>query len=183
MPLPTLEGSNPNSPAVEDPGFGTQRHPAPRRGARIRNMASTYISSFAHVIFATQHRAPMIAESWRQDLHRYLGGAVVGLGAKPIAVGGVADHVHLLVSLRATHCLADLVREIKKSSSNWASERYAGFGWQTGYAAFSLGASELARVTQYVATQEEHHRKLTSAEELRLLLAEHQVPIDERFFE
>jgi REP element-mobilizing transposase RayT len=98
-------------------------------------------------------------------------------------VGGVADHIHLLLSLRATHAVADLVREIKKASSNWAAGQCSAFAWQTGYAAFSVSASEVPRVTAYIATQEEHHRKLSSAEELRLLLAEHGVEFDERFFE
>ena len=98
-------------------------------------------------------------------------------------VGGVADHIHLLASLRATHAVADLVREVKKSSSTWAASHDSRFAWQTGYAAFSVSASDVPRVTIYIANQEEHHRKFSSADELRFLLAEHGVEFDQRFFE
>ena len=125
----------------------------------------------------------MITQNWIQDLHRYLNGTVEGLGAKAMTVGGVADHVHLVIGLRSTHALSDLVREIKKSSHTWAVERFSGFGWQTGYAAFSVGARELPKVIAYVAGQEEHHRKVTSSDELRALLAQHGVEVDERYFE
>lgn len=125
----------------------------------------------------------MIGDPWRQDLHRYIGGTLNGLDAKPMIVGGVADHVHLLASLRATHAVANLVREVKKSSTTWAASQYSNFAWQVGYAAFSVSVAEVPRVTAYIANQEEHHRKVSSADELRLLLAEHGVSFDERFFE
>ncbi len=146
-------------------------------------MASTYTNLHIHVIFATKGRAPTIAPEWRSDLHAYLGGTVRGLGAVPLAIGGVADHVHLLVGIKATQPVADLVREIKKASSAWASERWRDFAWQTGYAAFSVGPSKIARIRAYVETQEKHHRMLSSAEELRMLLDEHGVEYDERYFQ
>ena len=98
-------------------------------------------------------------------------------------IGGVADHVHVLASLKATHVIADLVREIKKASSAWANGHYSSFGWQTGYAAFSVSVSAVPQVTAYIAHQEEHHRNVTAADELRQLLAEHGVEFDEKFFE
>lgn len=125
----------------------------------------------------------MIAPEWRSDLHAYIGGTVRGLGATPTIVNGVADHVHLLVGLRGTHAVADLVREVKKASHSWASERFRGFQWQDGYAAFSVSPSDVGRVTAYIANQEEHHRTVSSVDELRALLAEFGVEFDERFFE
>ncbi len=146
-------------------------------------MASTYLSLNVHIVFATKGRAPMIGGDWRSDLHSYIGGAARGLGATPLAVGGVADHVHLLVGLRTTHAVTDLVREIKKASSTWSSDRYDGFAWQEGYAALTVGPSDIRRLVAYIGKQEEHHRKVSSAEELRALLEEFGVPYDERFFE
>ena len=125
----------------------------------------------------------MVGDGWRQDLHNYLGATLRALGAKPIVVGGVADHVHLLGSIKPSHAVSDLVREIKKSSSSWAAERYPGFGWQVGYAAFSVGVGDVERVTGYIARQEEHHRNVSSADELRRLLGENGIEFDERFFE
>ena len=125
----------------------------------------------------------MIDPNWGKDLHAYVGGTVRGLGATPFAVGGVADHVHVLAGLKATHNVADLVREVKKASSIWGAQRYHQFAWQAGYGAFSVGSRDLDAAVAYVNGQEEHHRTISSAEELRLLLAEHGVPLDERFFE
>jgi putative transposase len=145
-------------------------------------MSSTYLNLNVHIIFATKGRAPTIADDWRQDLHAYIGGTLKTLGARPQIVGGVADHVHLLVGLKSTHSVADLAREVKKVSSVWAADRYAAFSWQAGYAAFSIGAERISNVTTYIANQERHHRKLSSADELRQLLAEEGIEYDERFF-
>src|SRR5262249_49652968 len=85
----------------------------------IFRMGSTFLSLHYHLVFATRNREPMIARVWRGRLHEYLGGTVRGLGAFSERVGGVDDHVHLLVGHKATHCLADFVRELKKASSVW----------------------------------------------------------------
>jgi len=146
-------------------------------------VASTYLSLNVHVIFATKGRRPLIADEWRGDLHAYLGGTLRGLGAHPFAIGGVADHVHLLAGLRGIHAVADLVREVKKASSSWASARAPGFAWQEGYAALSVRAEDVCAVADYIGRQEEHHRRLSSAEELRQILAEAGVEVDERFFD
>lgn len=124
----------------------------------------------------------MIDETWRQDLHRYMAGVIKGLEAKPIIVNGVADHVHVLMGIKPSQAISDLVRELKKASSNWAATRSRGFGWQTGYAAFAVSSSDTGSVTFYIAGQESHHRQVTWDEELRALLAEHGIEFDERFF-
>jgi REP element-mobilizing transposase RayT len=94
-------------------------------------MSSTHLSLHYHLVFGTKHHAPAIASEWRERLHAYLGGAVKTLGGIPEVVGGVADHVHLLVSLRATHCLADVLRDIKRVSSLWVHETIGdrSFAW------------------------------------------------------
>ena len=75
---------------------------------------ATYLSLHYHLVFSTKNRAPLIAESWLTRLHEYLGGTVNGLGGFIQQVGGINDHVHLLVGLKATHCLADFIRELKR---------------------------------------------------------------------
>src|SRR5215475_949452 len=101
-------------------------------------MASTYLSLHYHLVFATKNREPLIAPAWRARLHEYLGGTISGLGGFPQGVGGTADHVHLLVGLKATHCLADVLRELKRPSSQWVHETFglSEFAWQEGYGAF-----------------------------------------------
>jgi putative transposase len=146
-------------------------------------VASTYLKLNIHIVFATKDRAPTIDARWRDDLHAYIGGTIRGLKGTALAVGGVADHVHVLAGIRATHSIADLVRELKKASSIWASERYERFAWQEGYGAFSVSASHVSVVTEYIRNQEQHHLQISSADELRALLAEFGVEYDERYFE
>jgi len=148
-------------------------------------MPSTHTSLHYHLIFATQNREPCLSATWRGQLHDYLGGTVRGLGAHPEGVGGVADHVHLLVSFKPTHCLADFMRELKKNSSQWVSQtfRMPHFHWQEGYAAFTVSASAREAVRAYIAGQEEHHRKKTFREELIEFLRKSGVEYDERYLD
>lgn len=118
-----------------------------------------------------------------KDLHEDLAGTAEGLGAKAVAVGGTADHVHLLVEIRATQAVADLVREIKKAGSAWGAERYRHFGWQSGYAAIAVSPGDVPRIRSYIGRQEEHHLTVSAVDELRALLAESGVTVDEKFFE
>ena len=148
-------------------------------------MASTYLSLHYHLVFATKIRESTIASEWRSRLHEYLGGTITGLGGFPQGVGGVADHVHLLVGLKATHCLADVMRELKKASSVWVHEQLGlrTFAWQEGYAAFTVSATARPGVRQYIANQEEHHHTRSSREELVEMLAKAGIEYDARFFE
>ncbi|MGA2617206.1 MAG: IS200/IS605 family transposase [Thermoguttaceae bacterium] len=131
-------------------------------------MASTYLSLHYHLVFGTRNRESSIESSWRSRLHEYLGGTISGLGGFPQGVGGTADHVHLLVGLKATHCLADIMRDLKKASSLWAHEQIGlgSFAWQEGYAAFTVSATARAAVRNYIARQGEHHRGKSSRDEL-----------------
>ena len=147
-------------------------------------MPSTHTSLHYHLIFSTKQREPLIAKTWRDELHSYLGGIVKGLDGHPEGVGGVADHVHLLVSLKPTACLSDFMRELKKSSSTWAKESKArDFQWQEGYAAFTVSASAIKTVQQYIANQEEHHRVRSFREELVELLDKSGVAYDPRYLD
>jgi len=147
-------------------------------------MPSTHTSLHYHLIFSTKQREPLIAKAWRDELHSYLGGIVKGLDAHPEGVGGMADHVHLLVSLKPTACLSDFMREFKKSSSSWVKESKAqNFQWQEGYAAFTVSASAIKTVQQYIANQEEHHRVRSFREELVELLDKSGVAYDLRYLD
>jgi putative transposase len=89
-------------------------------------MPSTYLSLHYHLVFSTKDRVPSIESAWRSRLHDYLGGTIRGLSGFPQGMGGVADHVHLLIGLKATHALAGVMRELKKSSSAWVHRLMAG---------------------------------------------------------
>jgi len=123
-------------------------------------MSSTHLSIHYHLVFGTKNHEALIASAWRDRLQAYLGGVIRTLDGVPEAVGGVADHVHLLVGLRATHTLADVLREIKSVSSAWVHEEVGvrSFAWQEGYGAFTVSASQLENIRGYIQQQEEHHR-------------------------
>jgi putative transposase len=148
-------------------------------------MSSTYLSLHYHLVFSTKGRQPLIDATWRARLHEYLGGTISGLGGVSQGVGGVADHVHLLVGLKATHCLADVLRELKKASSVWVHEQIGvkAFAWQEGYAAFTVSATARPAVREYIANQEEHHRRKTFREELVEMLARAGVEYDPRYLD
>src|SRR3989442_4426487 len=134
-------------------------------------MGSTFLSLHYHIVFSTKERRPFLRDAWRSKMHEYLGGTVRGLGGIPEAIGGVTDHVHLLVGLRATHCLADFMQELKKATSVWAKANHeTEFGWQDGYAAFSVSYTHLDSVKEYIRTQDEHHQQTDFIEELKRLL-------------
>ena len=148
-------------------------------------MPSTYLSLHYHLVFATKSREPFIAAAWRSRLHEYLGGTLSGLGAFPQGIGGVDDHVHLLVGLKATHCLADVMRELKKASSVWVHEEIVlpAFARQEGYAAFTVSAPAREAVRRYIANQEEHHRGKSFREELIELLGRAGIEYDAKYLD
>lgn len=145
----------------------------------------SYLSLHYHLIFATKYREPTIAPEWRSQLHEYLGGTIQGLDGFSHGVGGVADHVHLLVSLKSTHVLADVLRELKKAASAWVHReiRKKSFAWQDRYAAFTVSPSARGGVKSYIARQEEHHRTQSSSDELLELLRLAEVDFDPAYFE
>jgi len=145
-------------------------------------MGSTYLSLNYHLVFSTKERQAFIRSSWRGALHEYLGGTVRGLRGRARSVGGVEDHVHLLVSLDATHQIGGFLRELKKASSVWVARQHCPeFAWREGYPAFTVSASRRENVRRYIESQEEHHRRVTFIEELRLLLEKHGVESDPKY--
>ncbi len=146
-------------------------------------MSSTHLSLHYHMVFSTKERRPWILDSWRERLHSYLGGILRGLNAVAQAIGGTTDHVHILAGLRATHCLADVLREVKSTSSGWVHKLVGTrlFEWQDGYGAFTVSSSDVESVKQYIRGQKDHHRKRTFQEEYLELLRESGIDFDERF--
>jgi len=144
-------------------------------------MAGTFLSLDYHIVFSTKNRERLIAPDLRDRFHEYMGGTLVGLGARPQCIGGTGDHVHLLVGLKATHCLADVLRELKKASSIFAKEHIPRFAWQDGYAAFTVSATAREAVKRYIANQEAHHRTKSFTEELSEMLQQAGVEFDPRY--
>lgn len=141
-------------------------------------MAHTFVCNHMHIVFSTRDRAQSIKGDRGKRLYAYLIGIARNLGMTMIAVGGMPDHIHLLVSLPSQMSVAKAVNLFKSNSSKWMNEQKPGFAWQTGYGAFSVSASNLDSVKEYVLTQEEHHRKRDFKQELVVLLRKHRVDFD-----
>ncbi|MEQ1606113.1 MAG: transposase [Pyrinomonadaceae bacterium] len=123
-------------------------------------MAQTHLSLQVHLVFHTSDNRKSIKPEWRERLYAFLGGCIKAAGCVPLAIGGTFDHIHLLIGFRATHALADIVRDIKVASSKWVHDEigHRAFGWQGGYGAFSASPSHVDRVKNYIANQMEHHQ-------------------------
>jgi len=149
---------------------------------RLFKVGSTFFSLHYHVVFSSKDRRPLIGTDWRPRLHSYLGGIIRGMNGVAEIVGGVDDHVHLLLSLRTTHCVADVLRDMKKDSTNWVKEHFEPrFSWQEGYAAFTVSPSATDSVKSYIANQEEHHRKYAFVDELEAILKQAGIKYDEKY--
>lgn len=165
-------------------GLAPQKNLRPGRGAvSPAAMPSTHLSLHYHLVFSTKNRAPGIGDAWKLRLHAYLGGVVKNADGVPEAIGGVEDHVHLLVGLRATAILANVVRDVKAVSSRWVHEEIGdrAFSWQEGYGAFTVSTSQCDVVREYIEKQEEHHRKRTFQQEYLELLKRSGVDYDPRY--
>ena len=149
------------------------------------HMPQSLSAVYIHLVFSTKDRRPLLCDKPTRDaLHSYLGGVSKQLDCPPILVGGVEDHVHLLARFGRTLTQAEWVKELKRVSNLWLKERgrdYADFEWQGGYADFSVSQSNLEQVKQYIAGQEEHHRKIGFQDELRALLRKHEIEWDEKY--
>ena len=147
-------------------------------------MSQSLAKVYLHVIFSTRNREPSLAEEWRDEVFRVLGGAANNLGCQSLIVGGVEDHVHLLFQLGRTIAIADAVGKIKSTSSAWVNQTRgfsAPFHWQGGYAAFSVSQSNLEIVRKYIRNQPEHHKKVSFQDELREWLRRYEIEWDERY--
>jgi len=144
----------------------------------------SYVSSYFHCVFSTSERRPMIPPSLRDRLWPFLGGIARNNEMKAIEIGGVEDHVHVLLSLPSTLSVAKAMQLIKGGSSKWVHETFPEhrlFGWQVKYGAFSVSVSQLGKTIQYIKNQAEHHRNRTFQEEFLDLLKRHRMAFDERY--
>jgi REP element-mobilizing transposase RayT len=114
-------------------------------------------------------------------LWSYLGGIARNHDFLVLANGGVEDHVHLLIQLPPMLSLAKAVSLLKANSSRWMNEHRIRFGWQEGYGAFSVSASNLNAVERYIANQAKHHRRMTFEDEFVALLKKHKIRFDPKY--
>jgi putative transposase len=147
-------------------------------------MANTYTQIYIQIVFSVKGRQNLIHKNWKDELHKYICGVVNGKDQKVYAIGGVADHIHILVSIKPTILISDLVRDIKANSSKWINENHylnGKFQWQDGFGAFSYSQSQLDNVIAYINNQELHHQKKTFKDEYIELLHKFNIEYDEKY--
>ena len=148
-------------------------------------MANTYTSLTYHVVFSTKNREPWLAVPIGQRLWPFLGGIARENGMKALEIGGVGDHVHVLISIPPIVPVSKAVQLLKGGSSHWLKSEFpnlSAFAWQDGYGAFTVSESQVEAVRAYIRQQAEHHRTRTFAEEYRSFLERHHVEFDERYW-
>ncbi len=146
-------------------------------------MSHSFTSNLMHSTFSTKNRYPFITSDLESRLWPYIGGIAKENRMKALAIGGTADHVHLLLSIPGMMSFAKAVQLIKGGSSKWVHDtfpRHQRFGWQEGYGAFSVSASQAPRTIAYINNQKEHHRRRTFEEEFLELLRKHGIAYDSR---
>ena len=144
-------------------------------------MGHTYSNLLFHVIFSTKDRRPTIHEAFEARLYEYMSGVVRKELGRAIIIGGAADHLHALISLRTDIAVAAAMRKFKSLSSKWVHDTFPtekSFAWQSGYAAFSVSQSSIGDVVEYIRRQADHHRKVTFEEEFLAFLDRHGIDYD-----
>lgn len=145
-------------------------------------MGHTFAVNRVHIVFSTKNRRKQIPPDLQPRLWAYMGSIAKNRHMDVPTIGGMDDHVHIVLTLPPTIALAKAMQEIKAISSKWMRDTgHRDFGWQDGYAAFSVSESRLADVIEYVRTQPQHHQKHTFEAEFISLLKKHGVAYDPKY--
>ncbi len=147
-------------------------------------MANTYTKIYLQIVFSVKGRQSLIYKTWKEELYKYICGIVNAKEQKVYAIGGVGDHIHILVSIKPNIAISDLVRDIKANSSKWINEKgfvKGKFQWQEGFGAFSYGQSQLDTIIAYIDNQEQHHLKRSFRDEYMELLQKFNVEYDDKY--
>jgi len=147
-------------------------------------MANTYTSLHYHIVFSTKDRELWITPDVEQRIWAYLGGIAKQNKMKPLQIGGMDDHVHVLLGAPAVLAPAKIAQLIKGGSSAWIHETFPqmkSFGWQDGYGAFTVSKSNVPSLSEYIQGQRDHHRTKSFQEEYRTLLKRHEIEFDEGY--
>lgn len=147
-------------------------------------MSDTYSQIYIQIVFAVKFRKSMIHHSWEDELYKYITGIIQNKGQKLITINGMLDHIHILIGMKPSCNLSDLVREVKKSSNNYINEMkftQTNFKWQEGFGAFSYSQSHVDNVVKYINNQKQHHSKQTFKDEYLDFLDKFAVEYNEKY--
>ena len=147
-------------------------------------MSQSLSAILVHLVFSTKNREPFITPAIETELYPYMAKVLRELKSPSLAIDGASDHIHMLFSLARVITIADLVEEVKTSSSKWIKTKgreFRNFHWQRGYGAFSIGQSNVTALKRYIRGQKHHHRRITFQDEYRKFLKAYGINYDERF--
>ena len=147
-------------------------------------MPNTYTQIYIQFVFAVHSRDNLISAEWRDELYHYIAGIVRKRQNLVLAIGGVENHIHMLVGMNPVASPSALMADVKRSSSKWINDKGltpGHFAWQEGFGAFSYAQSQIDKVKRYIGNQEEHHRRKTFREEYIAFLRAYGVQYDEKY--
>jgi len=147
-------------------------------------MANTFSQIYIQVVFAVEARQNLIRPEHKEELQKYMTGIITERGQKLLAVHCMPDHTHVLIGLKPTTAVSDLVKDFKSASSyfitrkQWAPGR---FSWQEGFGAFSYGYSQVSGVIRYIENQLKHHARRSFRDEYVQFLSRYEIEHDQRY--
>ena len=147
-------------------------------------MPNTYTQIHLQFVFAVKYRKGLIHSSFKEELYQYISGIIKAHNHKLLAINGMPDHLHILVGMRPSQSVSDLMQDIKANSSKWINEKKflkVKFEWQEGYGAFSYSKSHVQNVIKYIQNQEKRHQVKTFNEEYLDFLNAFEIDYDERY--
>jgi putative transposase len=164
--------------------LSTQALKARNKSRKEPPMSQSLSSILIHLVFSTRHREPFITPAIETELHPYMATVFRELKSPSLTIGGTSDHVHILFSLSRVIAVADLVEEVKTSTSKWIKTNgleFRNFHWQKGYGAFSIGQSNVDSLKRYIRSQKHHHQRVTFQDEYRKFLEAYKIDYDEKY--
>lgn len=147
-------------------------------------MSQSFTNLIYHIVFSTKNRESLITDEIKPRLYEYIGGILRKKEGITLAIGGMNDHIHVLAKLHPDESLSNVLRDLKANSSGWMHKVFPemkDFSWQRGYGAFTVSASQIEIVQQYIVNQEKHHAKFSFRDEFIKLLRVNQIEFDERY--
>ena len=147
-------------------------------------MANTYTQIHIQTVFTVQNRQCLIGNKWKDELYKYITGIIQNYDHKVLQINGMPDHIHILIGMRTTQSLSDLMKKVKQDSSKWINNKgfiKVRFSWQAGFGAFSYSKSHIPRVINYIKNQENHHKKISFVDEYLDLMNEFEINFDKQY--
>ena len=145
------------------------------------HLSHTYVQNIIHIVFSTKKRRKMIPRDMKERFWSYIAGICKHEKIFVHSIGGMEDHIHLLLQIPPTMALAKAVSTVKSNSSRWMKQEIKDFAWQEGYGGFAVSKSKVPVVMRYIRNQEQHHKKMTFEQEFRALLEKHGIEFDPKY--